>query len=206
MSDIKQQLGDATVKGPSTASAATDFPLVVALHPSSPVALPTLTKSTQGITGVSTQALKDSGRVGVAITCFEAAGIITTEALFAAGTFAITRDGATATTGVQLAVTTGKRFVIQSIMVTVKNNAAVATASTSKLVLRYSGVGGTITNTSPILSIFDIGTGAAGAYIGPFSVPFPDGLELISASTFGFTNLSNAATMVHTIVINGFEY
>lgn len=167
---------------------------------------PAVAKGTQGANGLPTQDLKDSGRVNVAITCYQAAGIITTEALFAAATFSSSRDGATATTGQQFTVTTGKRFVVQSIVVGVKNTAAAA--GTSKLVLRYSGVGGTITNTSPILAILDLGSNnaTAGNYIGPTEMALPDGVELISASTFGFTNLSSATTMLHTITINGFEY
>lgn len=165
-----------------------------------------LTKSTQGATGVSTQDLKDAGRVNVAMTCYQAAGIITTEALFAAATFSISRDGAAATTGQQLTVTAAKRLRIQSIVIGVKNTAAAA--GTTKLVLRYQAAGGAITNTSPILAIFDMGSNSAtaNAYIGPTEMALPDGVELIAGSTFGFTNLSSAATMLHTITVNGYEY
>jgi hypothetical protein len=166
----------------------------------------TITKATQGTTGVTTQDLKDAGRVNIAITCYQAAGIITTEALFAAAAFSISRDGATATTGQQFSVTAGKRFRIQSIIVSVKNTAAAA--GTSKLALRYLGAGGTITNTSPILSIMDLGSNSAVAnnYIGPTEIALPDGIELIAGSTFGFTSLCGAVTMLHTITINGYEY
>ena len=165
-----------------------------------------ITKSTQGTTGVTTQDLKDSGRVNIAMTCYQAAGIITTEALFAASTFSISRDGAAATTGQQLAVTAGKRFSLQSLVVGIKNTAAAA--GTSKLVLRYNAAGGAITNTSPILAILDMGSNSvtANAYIGPTEMALPDGVELIASSTFGFTSLCNAVTMLHTITVNGFEY
>ena len=165
-----------------------------------------ITKSTQGTTGVTTQDLKDSGRVNVAITCYQAAGIITTEALFAAATFSFSRDGAAATTGQQLAVTAAKRFRMQSIVIGVKNTAAVA--GTSKLALRYQAAGGAITSTSPILAILDMGSNSAtaNAYIGPTEMALPDCVELIANSTFGFTNLSSAVTMLHTITVNGFEY
>lgn len=43
MADIRQQLADVTIKAASTAAVATDLPLVVALHPSSPT--PALTGS-----------------------------------------------------------------------------------------------------------------------------------------------------------------
>jgi hypothetical protein len=142
----------------------------------------------------------------VAITCYQAAGIITTEALFAANTFSRSADGATATTGVQFTVTSGKRFRIQSINVSIKNTAAAA--GTSKLVLRYAAAGGTIANTSPIAALWDLGSNNAVAanYIGPYNLPFPEGMEFISLSTFGFTNLSSAATMLHTITLVGYEY
>lgn len=166
----------------------------------------TLTKGVQGPQGVTTQDLKDAGRVNVAITCYQAAGIITTEALFAAAAFSISRDGAAASTGQQVTVTIGKRFSVQNISIDIKNTAAAA--GTSKLVLRYSAAGGTITNTSPILGVWDLGSNNAVAnnFIGPFVLPFPDGVELLPASTFGFTNLSSAATMLHTITVNGYEY
>lgn len=165
-----------------------------------------LTKGTQGISGVTTQDLKDAGRVSVAITAYQAVGIITTEALFAAASFANTRDGGTPTTGIQFTVSAGKRLRIQSIECSIKNNAAAA--GTSKLALRYSGVGGTITNASPVLALWDLGSNnaVAGNYIGPMVLPLPDGLELIPNSTFGFTNLSSAVTMLHTITVNGYEY
>lgn len=165
-----------------------------------------LTKSTQGTTGVTTQDLKDGGRVNVAMTCYQAAGIITTEALFAAATFSISRDGAAATTGQQLAVTAGKRFRLQSIVISIKNTAAAA--GTSKLVLRYAAAGGAITNATPILAIIDMGSNSttAAAYIGPTEMALPDGIELIAGSTFGFTSLCNAVTMQHTITLNGYEY
>lgn len=165
-----------------------------------------ITKGTQGVTGVTTQDLKDAGRVNIAMSCYQAVGIITTEALFAAAAFSISRDGAAATTGQQLAVTAGKRFRLQSIVIGIKNVAAAA--GSSKLVLRYAAAGGTITNTSPILAILDMGSNSttAAAYIGPTEMALPDGIELLGGSTFGFTNLCSAASMVHTISLNGFEY
>lgn len=206
MSDVRELSTDPAIKAASTAAAAADMAMVVALSPNSPMPLSALTKSTQGATGVTTQDLKDSGRVNIAMTCYQAAGIITTEALFAAAAFSISRDGAVATTGQQLAVTAGKRFSIQSIECSIKNTAAAA--GTSKLVLRYAAAGGTITNTSPILAVWDLGSNnaVAGNYIGPVALNFPDGVELIAGSTFGFTNLCGAVTMLHTITVNGFEY
>ena len=165
-----------------------------------------LTKGAQGATGVTTQDLKDAGRVNVAMTCYQAAGIPITEALFAAAAFSISRDGAAATTGQQLAVTAGKRLRLQSVVVGIKNTAGAA--GTSKLVLRYAAAGGAIAITSPILAILDMGSNAtvANAYIGPTEMALPDGIELLPASTFGFTNLSSAVTMLHTITVNGYEY
>lgn len=207
MTDIRQQLGDATVKAGSTASVATDLPLVVALHPLSATPFAALTKGTQNATGVTTQDLIDSGRVSVAITCYQAPGIITTEAVFAAATFSMIRDGGVATTGQQFTVSAGKRLRLQSIIVSLKNTAALA--GTSKLVLRYTvSAPATIGNTSPILVVIDLGSNNAVAnnYIGPAWPPLPDGIELLPGSTFGFTNLSSAATMLHTITLLGFEY
>jgi hypothetical protein len=206
MADVRELSADPAIKPGSTPAAAGDQAMVVALSPNSPVALPAITKGTQGTTGVTTQNLKDAGRVNIAITSYQAAGIITTEALFAATAFSRSADGATATTGQQFTVTAGKRFRIQSIECSIKNTAAAA--GTSKLALRYLGAGGTIASNSPILAIWDIGSNNATAnnYIGPTYLSVPDGIELLGSSTFGFTNLSSAATMLHTITITGFEY
>lgn len=164
-----------------------------------------ITKGLQGATGISNQALKDSGRVNIAITAYQAAGI-TTEGLFAATAFSISRDGAAPVTGAQFTVTPGKRFRIQSITVTTKDTST--TASTTKIALRYSGVGGVISATSSSLGFWDIGDASltAGSYGGPFVNTYPDGLELVGASTFGFTNLASTVAILHTITLNGYEY
>lgn len=174
--------------------------------PTNLTTLPTLTKGTQGATGISTQDLKDAGRSNIAITCYRATGIITTEALFAAATFSKSVDGAAATTGQQFSVTAGKRFRVQTLTVSAFKNAA--SASTGKLALRYLAAGGTIDNTSPILTVLDIGSNNAttGNYMGPYNVPVPDGLELIASSAFGFTNLCDAVTLLWTITLTGYEY
>lgn len=171
-----------------------------------PVSVPALTKGTQNAQGLSVQNLKDSGRVAVAITCYQAAGIITTEALFAAAAFSRSLDGATATTGNSFTVTAGKRFRIESITVGTKQTAAALTAS--KVALRYLGAGGVITNTSPVVAMLDIGSNVATAnnYVAPTTIPIGDGFELVGGGTFGFTNLSSSATVLHTITLLGFEY
>lgn len=206
MADLRQQIPDEVVKASGVAAQTTDAALVVALSPNSPMPLAALTKGTQGATGVSTQDLKDAGRVNVAITCYQAAGITLTEALFAAATFSVSRDGAAATTAQQFSVAAGKRLRMQSVVVGIKNTAAAA--GTSKLVLRYAAAGGAITISSPILAILDLGSNGtvAGAYIGPTEMALPDGVELLPGSTFGFTSLCNAVTMLHTITVNGYEY
>lgn len=166
-----------------------------------------LTKSVQGSQGMTTQDLKDAGRVAVMISCYRAAGIVTTEALFAAAAFSRTLDGAAATTGNQFTITAGKRFRIQAIECSLFGNAAAAMQS--KLVLRYLGAGGTITNTSPIAAVWDVGSNVAsptGNYVGPTVFPIPDGLEFVAGSSFGFTNLSSAATVLHTLTLIGYEY
>jgi hypothetical protein len=185
---------------------AASLPVVVASDQSAvPVTPPTLTKATQGATGFSTQDLKDAGRVAITITGFQVAGIITTEALFAAS-LVRAADGVAAAAAAQHTVTAAKRFRIQSIAVTVKNTAAAA--GTSKLALRYRPAGGTVAITDSIVAILDIGSNNATAanYIGPYLMQIPDGFEMVAGATFGFTNLSSAVTMLHTITLIGFEY
>jgi hypothetical protein len=69
---------------------------------------PTLTKGTQGSTGVSTQDLKDAGRAIVnAATAIAGITAVTTEALL---TLAVSRDGAATSNVTTIAVTSGKRL------------------------------------------------------------------------------------------------
>jgi hypothetical protein len=55
--------------------------------------------------------------------------------------------------------------------------------------------------------------GRTGNTLNAVSLPLPvvnavftDGLELISGSTFGFTNLASNVNEVHTITLIGYEY
>lgn len=200
------RLSDGTAALVGQKAMAASLPVVVASDQSAvPVTPPTLTKATQGASGFSTQDLKDAGRVAITITAFQLAGIITTEALFAAS-LVRAADGVAAAAAAQHTVTAGKRLRIQQIAVTVKNTAAAA--GTSKLALRYRPAGGTVAITDSIVAILDIGSNNATAanYIGPYLMQIPDGFELVGGATFGFTNLSSAVTMLHTITLMGFEY
>ncbi len=162
-------------------------------------------KGTQGDFGLAVQNLRDAGRTSVAITSYQAASILTTEALFAAAAFSRSDNGAAPSTGVQFTVTAGKKFRIQSIHVTTKQTGAVATSA--KLALRMLAAGGTITNASPIVAILDIGSNnaVAGNYM-ESDMAVPEGFEMPASATYGFTSLSSAVTAVHTITLLGYEY
>jgi hypothetical protein len=107
---------------------------------------------------------------------------------------------------VQFTVTAGKRFRLQAVEVSIYGNAAAVV--TSKIALRALAAGGTITNTSPIVALWDVGSNVAttGNYIGPVVWAIPDGVELPGGASFGITNLSSAATNLHTITVTGYEY
>lgn len=189
-----------TVKAPSTAAVATDLPAVVALHPSSPVPLPVITKGTQGTNGVTTQALKDSGRARIAITFMGAAAAVADTLL----SLVKVVNGTPAAGATSIGATTGKTLSISSITFSLKSAAAAAAFAT--LTLRTTPSGAT-TITSGIEARIDAGnTAAAIGAADKVELIFPDGMEFSGAQTLGLSLAAQAIGNIASISINGFEY
>lgn len=194
------------VKAASTAAVATDPAAVVSLSPNSPVPLPTLTKGTQGSTGVSTQDLKDAGRTQVNYYFSGvASGATTVETLI---TMTKSSGNSATTTGSTFVVTSGKRYRIQNVIVASRGN-TVATAQTSTFNVRVN-TAGAITNASPGSLGVRTDTGASALATDRISIPIPDGMEILGDGTlqFGMTAnsvfLTNGPTWDGAII--GYEY
>lgn len=200
------KVGHGTDGNYKDASAVDPFP--VALSPNSnAVTQQALTKGAQGATGVSTQDLKDAGRTAVVFSATAAAaGATTVETAItlvkSAGT------GATSSAA-SFVVTSGKRFRITSITVATRGN-AVATAQATTFNLRINTGGAVTTSSTPIILSARCANAATANAYDRFSIPIPDGLEILGDGTLqiGITAAATFVTNAPTwdVLIAGFEY
>lgn len=162
----------------------------------------TLTKGTQGATGVSTQDLKDAGRVIFgAATVIAGVTAVTAEALLS---MVPTRDGVAGAAISTFPVTSAKRLRIEGIMVGLISTSAAVLSGRFALRMNPSGAA---TATSPIIAIIPIPSGAALAQAGgSMFMPLPDGLEFSGTHQFGLTQVCSAATGTVWASVIGFEY
>lgn len=169
--------------------------------------LPALTKGTQGATGVSTQNLKDAGRVTISMTA-EFSPALIAEALLS---MSISKDGATPTTATSYVPTAGKRFRLSSLMYSVENTLG---TSVQRSYLRYRmAVTGGLLVTSPLqVSMAAAASGTVKSMASTF-LDIPDGMEILGDGTkaIGFTEqtpdwvVSVATSKIYVTAI-GFEY
>ena len=198
------------VKAASTAAAAADPAVVVSLSPNSPVAMAALTKGTQNATGVSTQDLKDSGRVNICATAVDQALTAATETMI---TMSVSRDGAAVATATSNVITSGKRFRITSITVFAEAGGSVPVSARVSVRLRFAATGGAI-NTSPLQVLLKMPLlGATAKTVVSQFEDFPDGIEFLGDGTkaWGLSVLCPewaATTELPTVSVSlfGFEY
>lgn len=161
-----------------------------------------LTKGTQGANGVTTQDLKDAGRVMVTFTATALAGV-TAEALI---TLTPYRDLVAGTAATTHAVTAGKRLRLQSMTLTLRSTSTVNVGA----LVRFRMLGGAVLVGSPVHnSIGGQSSNLATAVIGnagSYQIGFPDGFELSGAMQFGLTQLASAITATLDIHVTGYEY
>lgn len=161
-----------------------------------------LTKGTQGANGVSTQDLKDAGRVIVnASTAIAGVALVNAEALLALD---ISRGGVATGSATSHTVTAGKRWRVTGIMVgIVATGAAVVSARVS---LRWNPVGA-VTVTSPIIVTVPLSSAPALAQQGnEMFVPLPDGPEFSGTNQIGLTQVASVAGGNVWASLVGFEY
>lgn len=179
------------------ASATTSLRLRTVLQSgASPV--PVTMKNTQQATAISTQDLKDSGRV--LKTFYATFTGATTEGLV---TLTPATNGTTSATGTSFSVTAGKTLRIQSISVTTRNAGAAGQGIVCQLRMSASGA---ITTASSILATCAAGTKLATANVTDgCTLSFADGIEVSGTQQFGVTQVGSA-TANNTVVITGYEY
>lgn len=201
---LGQRLADATftarinTQGQKAMSAST--PVAIASDQSAlAVTPPTLTKGTQGSTGISVQSLKEAGRTLKTWSVTALAGV-TTEALISLTPYS---DLTAGSAGTSFTVTAGKKLVIQRINLVWRNN----TAAAGGVTVRFRMLNGTVLIGSPVhitlhasSTIATIGSGSSS------SIEFPDGLELSGSMQFGCTQIAVGAVVGFDLQINGYEY
>jgi hypothetical protein len=199
----------AAVKAASTAAAATDPALVVAVSPNNTVATtaPTVTKGTQGANGWTVQELKDAGRTAIMFYATGvASGTTTTETAITLNKSAGT--GATSS-AVSFVITSGKTFRITSIIFGSRGNAT-ATAQITKFSLRLNTGGAVTTTSAPVLLAAQVATPATSSAYDRISVEIPDGYEIAGNGTIQFGLTANATFVTNAptwdALIVGYEY
>lgn len=170
---------------------------------------PTLTKGTQGSTGLSIQDLKDAGRTTLAMTS-EFTFAQTSETLL---TMTLSSNSGATTTFSSRVITSGKRLRLQTAVLEVEGLGS-GTAPQRAYLRMKSNTAGATTTSSPLQQVFGCGvTTAIVKASNTCMVDFPDGFELAGdgTATFGFSLetpdwVVTTATGRAKITVIGFEY
>lgn len=176
-----------------------------------PVSQATLTKGTQGATGVTTQDLKDAGRNQT--NYYMVIQIITTgtDALLALTGYK--SDALVAATTTPAVVTAGKRYRLTS--VTLEYTSIVTTEGSVRFTLR-ANTGGVVAIGSPVVCVWEVGQPGTGVSVAgkknTIILPLPDGIEFaagtgIGISQVGLSPVGAAAVAGYgRISLTGYEY
>jgi hypothetical protein len=170
---------------------------------------PTLTKGTQGATGYSVQNLRDAGRSSIAMTA-EFAFAQTAETLL---TVTVSVAGAATSTFTSRTITSGKRFRVLSIGMTVETLGTGTAPQRAYLRLRVNTAGAT-TASSPLQGVWGCVNNPAVVKTGAMvNYTVPEGLEFTGdgTATFGLTLetpdwIVTTATGRAKITVIGYEY
>jgi hypothetical protein len=164
---------------------------------------PTLTKGTQGATGISTQDLKDAGRTQFsAATVIGGVTCVTTEAMLS---MVPVRAGVASGAATTIAVTSGKTLRLTAIVFSSRSSSAAVLSA--RCALRMNPNGAAIAS-SPILAIASTTQQAAAlAEAGDTCViALPDGIEISGTQQVGLSQVCSATTGVVYASLIGFEY
>jgi hypothetical protein len=182
-------------------TSANSIPVVIASDQGAvSVTPPTLTKSTQGATGISTQDLKDAGRVSKSMGCTGATGVVNETIISAI----VTSDLVAAVAANTYTVTSGKRFRALGLNAVWRNPTAVAGGVTIRVRAVPSG---TANATSPLIlsahassALATIGAGAS------TFVPFPEGFEFPAGASICLTQAAITTAAGVECQLVGYEY
>jgi hypothetical protein len=202
-------IGDVTINNASGASAVNvqDGGNSLTVDGTVTITPPTLTKGTQGGTGLSVQDLKDAGRTAKRYYAVAAAaGATTTETAI---TLTHSSQDSATTTGTSFTPTNGKTFRITAIVFATRGNAT-ATVQTTTFNLRMNTAGAVTTTSTPVLLSVRSATPATASAWDRFVVEIPDGIEISGDGTkqWGVTAAATYVTNAPTwdVTIIGFEY
>lgn len=170
---------------------------------------PSLTKGTQGSTGLSVQNLRDAGRTTLAMTA-EFAFAQTAETLL---TMTLSANSAATSTFTSRVITSGKRLRIQTAIIQVETLGSGTAPQRAYLRMKANTAGATTTS-SPLQWILPVANNTAIVKSGNWAaLDFPDGFELAGdgTATFGFSLetpdwVNTTATARAKITVIGFEY
>lgn len=169
--------------------------------------LPTVTKGTQGATGLTVQELKDAGRN--VTNYFTALPIVTTNAEVMQSLTGFKSAAAVGATVTPAVVTAGKTYRITSIVLTYT---AVATMGSAIFRLRANASGAGVIG-SELVAAWTLGTSTNTAGVTTSqTINFPDGLEFAAGTGIAVgvkgldATFGNAAVGYAGITILGFEY
>ena len=181
----------------------------LAFMPSISVIQQPIAKGVQGVSGVTTQDLKDAGRVAKIINNDSVTIGSTSETSVS---FNVSTDNGAQSFVSAYTVTAGKRLRIQQISATLYTISGNTTAAAVALRLRGSPSGTTASSTSPVQLPFSLpGVAAANAAGTPVNIPIPDGWEFGPGSSFAITATcagyvaTTAAPRIYLSII-GYEY
>lgn len=169
---------------------------------------PTLTKGTQGTTGFSVQALKDSGRTMVTYYTdgSQTAGATGTETAI---TLTASSGTSATTTGVSFVIPSGKTFRIMQMMLETRGNNT-ATAQTTRWNFRLNTAGAVTTASTPVVMSVRTSNGATANQVDRQILTFTDGLEFYGDGTmeWGLTANSSYTTNAPNlwVMISGYQY
>jgi hypothetical protein len=170
--------------------------------------LPTLTKGTQGSTGVTVQELHDAGRTMVTFTADNVVPILTTDTIVTFSKLVADTVTASQTT---YAVTSGKTLRITGIEFSMIPSST--TVGYLRVRLRQLASGACTVAAGHVVGVWGVSTppGTIAANAGGAltqSVSFPDGLEF-SGATMNVCismNVLGAAAQTVNITVHGYEY
>ena len=167
---------------------------------------PTLTKGTQGSTGVSVQELSQAGRTVLRFYATAvASGTTTTETAI---TLTKSANVAATSTGTSFTVTNGKTFRIQSITFGARGH---STATIQSTIFSIRTTGGAVgTSSTPVILQVRCATPATASAWDRVTIPFEDGMDIVGDGTqqWGVTAAATFTTNAPTwdVYIVGYEY
>lgn len=200
--NVSQVAGAAIATGSGTAAGAIRVELPSNGSGQVNILPPTLTKGTQGSTGLSTQPLEDGGRTTISLYTDGSQAPVSsgTEALI---TLTLSSGTAATSAGTSFIIPNGKTFRILQIIFESRGNTT-ATAQTTQWSLRMNTAGAINTSSTPVLLRTRTTNGAVANGVDRQVFTFPKGFDIVGDGTlqFGVSAQSTYTTNAPTWYVN----